>query len=114
MYKIYFIPLGQILMRSNMETVIRRKNIDLPVDVLQKLSLMAVAQGRSLKSYIEQVLISKADSISIEIKESPSPSGDAWFDVPENMSSVKKGMAELKEGQGKEYSVDEIKSVLGI
>lgn len=30
---------------------LKRKNIDLPIDTLQKLSLMAVAQGKSLKAY---------------------------------------------------------------
>lgn len=59
-----------------METTLKRKNIDLPVEVLQKLSLMAVAQGRSLKAYIEQLLIAKANSITIEVHENPSPSGD--------------------------------------
>ena len=39
---------------------IKRKNIDLPVETLQKLSVMAVAQGKSLKKYIEAVLISFA------------------------------------------------------
>ena len=52
---------------------IKRKNIDLPVDTLQKLSIMAVAQGKSLKKYIETVLISKANAINVEISENPSP-----------------------------------------
>lgn len=47
-----------------METTLKRKNIDLPVDTLKKLSIMAVAQGKSLKAYIEQLLISKANSIN--------------------------------------------------
>ena len=59
-----------------MDTTLKRKNIDLPVDTLKKLSLMAVAQGKSLKAYIEQVLISKANGITIEVSENPSPSGD--------------------------------------
>ena len=42
-----------------MDTTLKRKNIDLPVDTLKKLSLMAVAQGKSLKAYIEQVLIQR-------------------------------------------------------
>ena len=65
-----------------METIIKRKNIDLPIEVLQKLSLMAVAQGRSLKAYIEQILINKANSISI--------------------------------GQGRAYTMDEIRKSLGV
>ena len=75
-----------------METTIKRKNIDLPVDVLQKLSMMAVAQGRSLKAYIEQLLIAKANSISIEVHENPSPSGDEWFENAENLESVRRGI----------------------
>ena len=75
-----------------MEKTIKRKNIDLPVDVLQKLSMMAVAQGRSLKAYIEQLLIAKANSISIEVHENPSPSGDEWFENAENLESVRRGI----------------------
>ena len=97
-----------------METTIKRKNIDLPVDVLQKLSLMAVAQGRSLKAYIEHLLIAKANSITIEVHENPSPSGDKWFNEPENMESVHRGIQEMNEGKGKAYTIDEIKEHLGV
>lgn len=99
---------------TNMETTIKRKNIDLPVDVLQKLSLMAVAQGRSLKAYIEQLLIAKANSISVEVCENPSPSGDKWFDDAENMKSVRRGIQEMDDGQGKAYTIDEIRERLGL
>ena len=97
-----------------METTIKRKNIDLPVEVLQKLSLMAVAQGRSLKAYIEQILIAKANSISVEVRENPSPSGDKWFDDVENMDSVRRGIQELDKGQGRAYTMDEIRKRLGV
>ncbi|MFG6392066.1 MAG: hypothetical protein K1V76_07140 [Candidatus Amulumruptor sp.] len=93
---------------------IKRKNIDLPVETLQKLSVMAVAQGKSLKKYIEAVLISKADSITVEVSENPSPSGDPWFDDPENIVSVKRGMAQMKAGEGRAFSMEEIKELLGI
>lgn len=97
-----------------METTIKRKNIDLPVEVLQKLSLMAVAQGRSLKAYIEQILINKANSISIEVHENPSPSGDEWFENAENMESVNRGIQEMREGHGRAYTMDEIRKSLGV
>ena len=84
-----------------MDTTLKRKNIDLPVDTLKKLSLMAVAQGKSLKAYIEQVLISKANGITIEVSENPSPSGDKWFDDPVNMESVNRGIEWIKSGQKK-------------
>ena len=92
----------------------KRKNIDLPVETLQKLSMMAIAQGKSLKSYIESLLISKANSISIEVKENPSPSGDEWFNNPENMASVEKGISEMKAGEGRAFTIDEIRTTLGV
>lgn len=94
--------------------VLKRKNIDLPEDTLRKLSLMAVAQGKSLKAYIENLLISKANSISVEVNESPSPSGDEWFNDPENMKEVQQGIADMEAGKGKVYSMDDIKSILGV
>ncbi len=93
---------------------IKRKNIDLPVDTLQKLSIMAVAQGRSLKNYIETILINKANSVSVEVSENPSPSGDTWFDDPENMASVHRGIEEMKAGKGRVYTMDEIRTLLGV
>ena len=90
---------------------IKRKNIDLPVDTLQKLSIMAVAQGKSLKKYIETVLISKANAINVEISENPSPSGDQWFDNPKNLASVHRGIEEMKGGNGQICTIDEIKKI---
>ena len=101
-------------MARAISTTIKRKNIDLPLDTFQKLSLLAVSQGKSLKAYIENLLIAKANSITIDIKENPSPSGDEWFDVAENMASVEKGISEMKAGKGKVYTPEEIKRALGI
>lgn len=91
---------------------IKRKNIDLPIDTLQKLSIMAAASGKSLKNFIETILISKANAVSIEVSENPSPSGDSWFDDPENMASVQRGITEMKAGKGRAYSMDEIRELL--
>ncbi len=93
---------------------VKRKNIDLPLDTLQKLSIMAAAQGKSLKKYIETILISKADSIVVDVSENPSPSGDPWFDDPENMASVNRGIEDIKAGRCRTYSIDEIKDMLGV
>lgn len=111
-YDIYDISLLHTERRKDMETTLKRKNIDLPVDTLKKLSIMAVAQGKSLKAYIEQLLISKANSINIEVSENPSPSGDTWFDNPENMESVKRGINEMKAGKGRTCTTEEIKKLL--
>ncbi len=93
---------------------IKRKNIDLPVDTLQKLSIMAVAQGRSLKNYIETILINKANSVPVEVSENPSPSGDPWFDDPENMASVRRGIEDIKAGRCRAYSMDDIRKLLDV
>ena len=100
-----------------METVAlqkKRKNIDLPVETLQKLSIMAASQGKSLKAFIENILITKADSISIEVSSNPSPSGDPWFDNPENLASVMRSIEESKQGKTKAYTIDEIRKLLDI
>lgn len=93
---------------------IKRKNIDLPLETFHKLSLLAVAQGKSLKAYIESILISKADSVSIEIKENPSPSCDKWFEDENNIALVNQGIQQAKEGRKTAYSVSEIRKMLGV
>ena len=91
---------------------IKRKNIDLPAETLQKLSILAASAGKSLKKYIESVLISKADSVVVSIKENPSPSGDPWFNDPENMAEVLKGVEQYRKGEVKSLSSDELRSLL--
>ena len=44
----------------------KRKNIDIPIDVFQYLSIRAVSEGRSLKSFIENLLIMEANAVSDE------------------------------------------------
>lgn len=114
-YIIYIIYLCGINI-NDMATAlnIKRKNIDLPVDTMQKLSIMAAARGKSLKNFIETILISKANSLAIEVSENPSPSGDPWFENPKNMQSVQRGISEMKAGKGRAYSIEEIKGLLGV
>ena len=78
----------------------KRKNIDLPVDTLQKLSIMAASQGKSLKAFIENTLISKANTLRIEIAN-PSPSGDVYFDNKENLAEIEKRVNDYKNGDSK-------------
>ena len=44
-----------------METTMKRKIVDLPSDILERLSEMAVKSGKTLKAYMEGVLASKAE-----------------------------------------------------
>ena len=92
----------------------KRKNIDLSVDTLKKLSIMAASQGKSVKAFIENLLETKANSLSIEVSTNPSPSGDPWFDDLENMASVMRGIEDAKQGRVTAYTIDDIKNLLGV
>lgn len=76
----------------------KRKYIDLSVNTFQKLSAMAASQGLSLKVFIENVLETKAESSDI-VYTNPSPSGDTWFDNPENIASIMRGIEDVKQGR---------------
>lgn len=78
----------------------KRKNIDLPVDVLQKLSIMAAAQGKSVKAFIENLLVAKANTLTIEISN-PSPSNDPYFAETANLTEIEQRVKAHKEGKTK-------------
>ncbi len=44
----------------------KRKIIDLPEDVFRSLSVMAAAEGKNLKSFIESVLVNEARMLNEE------------------------------------------------
>lgn len=96
------------LMKENMELILKRENIDLPMDVLEKLSELACRSGKSLKCYMESVLTSKAEELN------PSPSHDSWFDKPENMRIVNQGIRQLEKGEGRVFTASELKTRLGL
>lgn len=77
----------------------RRKIIDLPVDTIQKLSVLSVAQDLSLKAFIEKLLISKGNQVEVKIRQNPSPSNDPWFNDPDNLASIDSGIADKKAGR---------------
>lgn len=91
-----------------MDITLQRSNIDLPADVMQQLSQLALSSGKSLKSYMEAVLTTKAHEARI------SPSGDTWFDNPENIRIVKHGIEQLQRGEGKTYTANELSARLGL
>ena len=101
-------------MTATVKVEVKRKNIDLPVDILQKLSVMAAMHGKNLKAYIEGLLIDKANSISVEVTENPSPSDDPWWNDPHNVAEVNEGIAQYKAGKVKEYTVEELKTRYGL
>lgn len=100
-YNVYILSLRKRLkIMATIALEKKRKNIDLPVDVLQKLSIMAASQGKSVKAFIEYLLVSKANTLEIEISSS-SPSGDPYFADPSNLAEVEKRVKAHKEGKVK-------------
>ena len=91
-----------------MEIILKRKSIDLPLDVLESLSEMARKSGNTLKGYMESILMNKA------AEANPSPSGDTWFENPENIRIVKHGIKQIEEGKGTIYTASELKAHLGV
>lgn len=83
-------------------------SIDLPAVALQRLSALAEKSGMSLKKYIEGVLLDNARM------ESPSPSGDSWFDNPENMRLVEQGMQDIEQGKCVRYTQADFKAKFGV
>lgn len=67
---------------------------------MQKLSIMAASQRKSLKAFIENVLMSKADTLQIEIAN-PSPSSDFFFAEPSNLVEIEERVKAHKEGTAK-------------
>lgn len=51
---------------------------------------------------------------NIEVNENPSPSGDPWFNDPENIASANRGIEDMKAGKVRAYSMDEIRDMLGV
>ncbi len=59
---------------------------------------MAAAQGKSLKAFIENLLVSKANTLKIEVSN-PSPSGDPYFADPANLAEIEERVKAHKEGR---------------
>jgi len=65
----------------------KRKNIDIPIDTFRNLSIRAASEGRSLKSFIENLLVMESNSINDEklygylVKNKPQ--GDVYLNETE-------------------------------
>lgn len=99
-----------------MENVVKlqRKNLDLPVDVWRKLGALAALQGTSLKSFAERLLAAKAAQVEVVVNDNPSPSGDIWWENPENVAKVDRAIRQNEAGEGDVKTLDEIKEFLGL
>ena len=91
-----------------MDITVKRKNIGLLFDVLERLAAMACKSGKTLKGNMESVLTSKSEEKGISL------SGDTWFDDQENIRVVKHLITQLENGEGTVYTASELKKRLGV
>lgn len=54
------------------------------------------------------------NSTNITVYENPSPSGDPWFDDPENMAMVMRGIEDVKAGRVERVTPEQIHEMLGL
>ena len=54
------------------------------------------------------------ETIDVDPALNPSPSRDPWFDDPENLAMVERGIEDVRMGRTNQYSLDEIKGLLGL
>jgi len=71
-------------------------DICLPDPIFQSLSTKAAQAGQSLKHYVESLLRDAATPENFG--KSPSPSGDPWYDVPENRKKMEKLAEDYENG----------------
>lgn len=73
------------------------------------------ANRQWLADRLVQSIKPKAASQSPTTKPAnPSPSGDPWFDDPENIAIVMEGIADRKAGRMQAYTLEEIREMLGL
>jgi hypothetical protein len=90
-----------------------RKNLDISNEVLRCAKIAAANAGISVKRYLENLLELHVPKIEIRKKHvNPSPSGDPWFDDPENIKMLEQADQEIREGKLRKMSVEEINRVL--
>lgn len=84
-----------------MEATLTMPTLSLPEEALLQFSMSAKAAGKSLKTYIEQLLVSDAKAEAR--RNNPSPSGDTWWNDPRNVAEVDAGIADYKAGRVVSY-----------
>jgi hypothetical protein len=66
-----------------------------------------IAQGQ-----LVYLSVSRVPPLSAE--ENPSPSGDPYFLVPENLQAIREGLEQIKRGEGKTYTKEELRIRMGL
>lgn len=79
-----------------MEATLTLPQLDLAPDIIDKLAARAAEAGNSLKVFLENTLTAMANGKAEVKSESPSPSGDPWWNDPHNVAVVEAGIASMK------------------
>lgn len=74
----------------------------------------ATTCGVSLSEAVEQAIDSLHQRMETACRNNPSPSGDPWWDDPENVAKVERALEQERQGLGKIYTREEIRQLLGL
>lgn len=88
-----------------MDTTVQGFYLDVPKSEVKFFQQLAKKMGWT---------VSAKETLNVETSTSPSPSGDTWFDDPENMASVMRGIEDAEQGRKKAYTMDELRNLLGV
>jgi hypothetical protein len=100
---------------EEMDTAIQttRKNLDISNEVLHSAKIAAATAGVSVKRYLENLLELHVPKFEVHKKHvNPSPSGDPWFDDPENLKMIEEAAQEIREGKGIKFTQADLDELL--
>lgn len=67
-----------------------------------------------IKAFLKAIEIPFEKLKDKSLPQNPSPSGDPWFDNPENLAMVEKGFEDVKAGRVQEVTLEDVKKLLGV
>lgn len=83
--------------------------ITFDADTVRQLQDRATRLKRELNTLIEEIL-----RLYLLPSFNPSPSGDPWFDDPENMAIFLRGVEEERQGLSTEHTIEELREMIGL
>lgn len=74
----------------------------------------ATTCGVSLSEAVERAISSMHQRMEAARRNNPSPSGDPWWNDPENVAKVDRALEQQRQGLGKIITREEIPQLLGL
>lgn len=89
-------------------------SVMVPAPVLHQFYDCASARRQDVNELVSDLLEEELRREDERRAKSMSPSGDPWFDDPENVAAVMEGLEDAKAGRVQAYTLEELKEMLGL